>query len=67
MSIIKGMTPGQQSEGSLAEAEVTRATDAHTPRKLTFAENVIVTIKILVGFALLGVALWAVEFWTSAK
>ncbi|MBZ5727491.1 MAG: hypothetical protein LAP87_21150 [Acidobacteriia bacterium] len=67
MSITKRMKPGQQSEGSLAEAEVASATDAHTPPKLTFAENVIVTIKILVAFALVGVALWAVDFWTSTK
>jgi hypothetical protein len=50
MSIEKEMKPGQQSEGG----------------KPTFAENAMVTIKILAGFALVGTAFWAVEFWISA-
>ena len=43
------------------------ATDAHAPRKLSFRENVILTIKVLAGFGLLGVALWAVKLWTAAE
>jgi hypothetical protein len=34
-----------------------------TGEKLTVAENVIVTAKILGGFALLGLTLWALDFW----
>jgi hypothetical protein len=36
-------------------------------RKLTFAENAILTIKVLAGFAVLGAVLWGVNLWTSAR
>jgi hypothetical protein len=39
----------------------------HAPRKLTLAENLILTVKVLVGFGLLGAALWAVKAWTSGS
>jgi O-antigen/teichoic acid export membrane protein len=35
--------------------------------KLTFRENVIATIKVLLGFGLLGAALWVVDLWKSAS
>jgi hypothetical protein len=31
------------------------------PRQLTFSENLILTIKVLVGFGLLGAALWGIS------
>ena len=40
---------------------------SHAPRKLTVAENVILTIKILAGAALLMAVLWGANHWTSAK
>ena len=66
MSINKEMTP-EQGEARTAEAEAGVASDAHSHRKLTFAENIIVTIKVLVGFALLGAALWGIELWIAAQ
>jgi hypothetical protein len=36
-------------------------------RKMTFAENAILTLKVLAGFGLLGAVLWGVNFWTSAR
>jgi hypothetical protein len=42
--------------------------DEHqAPRKLSFAENVILTIKVLVGFGVLGAALWGISVWKSAS
>jgi hypothetical protein len=41
--------------------------DDHTPRNLTFAENVILTIKVLVVLGLIGAALWGISLWTFAK
>ena len=41
--------------------------DMHAPRPLTFAENVLLTIKVLCGLGLLGVGLWAVKLWTTAQ
>jgi hypothetical protein len=37
------------------------------PRKPTFTENVIMTVKVLAAFGLLGAALWAANLWTAAK
>jgi hypothetical protein len=36
-------------------------TEAPASHKLTLGENVIVTIKVLAGFGLLGAALWGIE------
>ena len=43
------------------------ADDAHAPRPLTFAENIILTFKVLASVGLLGVALWAANLWITAK
>ena len=37
------------------------------PRKLTFAENVLLTLKLLVGFGLLGALIWGIDLWKSVK
>ena len=37
------------------------------PRKMTFAENVVLTVKVLAGFGLLGAALWGVGLLTSVR
>ena len=44
-----------------------RETDQNAPRPLTFAENIVLTLKLLGGLGLLGVALWAASLWTAAK
>ncbi len=41
--------------------------DAHAPRRLTLAENIVLTLKVLAGLGLLGAALWAANLWTAAK
>ena len=46
MRVSQGMTPRLGAENRTPEAEITNdATDAHAPRKLNFAENVMLTIK----------------------
>ena len=40
---------------------------SHTPRELTVAENVILTIKLVAGAALLMGVIWGINYWTSAK
>ena len=64
MSMRKGMKRDEPRPG---EAEVAGDTDANGPRKMTFAENVILTIKVLTGFGLLGAALWGISVWKSAS
>ena len=59
------MTP-RQGETHIDEVEVDDATVVNGPRKMTFAENVILTIKVLAGFGLLGAALWGISFWKAA-
>jgi hypothetical protein len=39
----------------------------HAPRKLSLAENLILTIKVLLGFGALGAALWGISLWKSAS
>ena len=41
--------------------------DQHAPRRLTLAENFVLTIKLLGGLGLLGAALWAVNLWNASK
>jgi len=41
--------------------------DDHAPRKMTFRENVILTIKVLAVLGLLGTVLWGINFWTSPR
>lgn len=50
-----------------AVAEDATANDAHAPRPLTLAENVVLTAKVLAGLGVLGAALWAASLWTAAK
>jgi hypothetical protein len=66
MSTRKRMMPGQ-GETRSAEAEVDGATEVYAPRKMTFAENLILTIKVLAGFGLLGAALWGISLWKAAR
>ena len=62
------MSNGKKMKPSPAvTAEVDVTTDAHAPRKLTFAENVVLTIKVLGGFGVLGAALWGISLWTSPQ
>lgn len=67
MSTRKEMKFDQQGNDRLAEPANAGASDVRPLRKVTFAENVIVTIKILVGFALLGAALWRIDLWIAAN
>ena len=41
--------------------------DDFAPRKMTFAENAVLTLKVLGGFLLLGAGLWGISVWTSVK
>ena len=49
---------GAQSQSSEPESN-------GCPRKATLLENAILTIKILVGFAVLGAAIWGINVWKS--
>jgi hypothetical protein len=42
------------------------ADDRSMPRKLTFAENAILTVKVLVAAGLVLAALWGLSVWTAA-
>jgi hypothetical protein len=67
MSIKEEIQPKQHGGSQLVEVESASATHAHTPRKMTFVENVVLTIKVLAGFGILGAVLWGMSLWTSAK
>lgn len=44
-----------------------REVDQPASRPLTFTENLVLTLKVLCGMALVGAALWAATLWTAAK
>ncbi len=50
-----------------AASEDAPQNDAHAPRPLSFAENIVLTLKVLAGLGLLGAMLWAANLWTAAK
>jgi hypothetical protein len=41
--------------------------DHPAPRKLTFAENAILTVKVLGTFGLIGATIWGISLWTSPQ
>jgi hypothetical protein len=43
------------------------ADDPHAPHKLTFRENVILTVKVLAIAGLLIAALWGISLWNAAS
>ena len=62
----RGTKSGQHREAHEAQSEM-GTTELNSPRKPTAAENVIMTIKILVGFGLIGAALWAMNLWVAPQ
>jgi hypothetical protein len=66
--IAKDKIPApQQRESSALENSRTEAPDdSYAPRNLTFAENAILTIKVLAGAGLVIAAIWGLSLWTSA-
>ena len=54
-----------QTRAPEAEANDSANLD-HAPRKLTFAENVILTMKVLAIAGLLIATLWGMNLWTTA-
>jgi len=58
---------GRQPQPIAPGIEMDAADSPHAARKLTFFQNAILTVKVLVGFGLLGIALWGINLWTAAK
>jgi hypothetical protein len=56
-----------QQRESAAGQQTTTGTgdDRHTPRNLTFAENALLTVKVLVGAGLMLAGLWGLNLWLS--
>ena len=50
-----------------AAPEDALADDAHAPRPLTLAQNIVLTLKVLGGLGLLGAVLWVANLWTAAR
>jgi hypothetical protein len=68
MSINNEIPAQEHGEGDTREhGKVDIANDNHEPRKPTFAENAILTIKVLAGAGLVIAALWRISLWTSSR
>jgi len=67
MSTEEKRRPAQTCKGPTVDQEITGPTDTAASRKPTLAENMILTVKLLLGAGLLGFVLWAIDTWTSGK
>ncbi len=57
----------QIGESRAPEAETTEAANnGLAPRNLTFSQNLMLTIKLVAGTALLLAALWGLELWRTS-
>ena len=45
----------------------TDGSEAHAPHQLSFTENAVMTVKVLVGLGLIGAAVWGIDVWTSGR
>ncbi len=68
MRVKNHIAPQGQRQGGAHEQATTGATDdRQAARKLTFAENAVLTVKVLAGAGLVLAALWGLSLWTSAN
>lgn len=61
MNVVQKMKPGPCAGPD--KDDRAGALDSYKPCKLTVAENMILTIKLLVALGLLGAALWYIDSW----
>ena len=52
---------------TVVESAAGAESDPYAPRKLSFAENAILTVKVLGALGVIGAAIWGFNFWTSAQ
>jgi len=57
------MEANQKSKTTGPSTEI--EADAYAPRKMSFAENAMMTAKVLGIFGLIGVVLWGIRLWTA--
>ena len=63
-------TPGMKSGAAVTSDGPDFAggvAEDHRPRKMTLAENVILTFKVLAIAGLIMASLWGISYWTSAN
>ena len=46
---------------------VAAESDPYAPRKLTLAENAILTVKVLGMLGMIGESIWGFNLWTAAQ
>jgi hypothetical protein len=67
MTTKEELSAARGSESRARETDADHVAAEGTPRKLTFAENVLLTLKNLVGFLIVGALIWGVDLWKSMK
>ena len=55
----------EAAAGDMATATTGAGDERHMPRNLTFAENALLTVKVLLGAGLMVAALWGLNLWLS--
>jgi hypothetical protein len=58
-------TRGVSSQPTDPDSQGAGPAESGKPARLTVWEKGVMTVKILAGFALIGVALWGFETWTG--
>ena len=67
MTTKEELNPVRGSEYRARERKRRLCCSEARPRKLTFRENVLLTLKLLVGFGILGALIWGIDLWKSMK
>jgi hypothetical protein len=55
----------QQAHSAAGEQMTNEVRDDYTPRKLTFAENAVLTVKVLVVAGLILAVIWGLKVWVT--
>ena len=67
MTTKEELNPVRGSEDRARETNADHVAAEARPRKLTFGENVLLTLKLLVGFGILGALIWGINLWKAVK
>ena len=66
MKVNHELSAQQQRHSGATVENVSEVEDTlHTPRKLSFRENAVLTLKVFAGAGLVLVALWGLNLWIS--
>ena len=63
----EAFTQEHRKNSVVEQATSEAADDRYAPRKLTFAENALLTVKVLAGAGLVLATMWGLSLWKSTN